>query len=124
MINREIIKRYQDYIPEEDFNGGEGPFIASQIEKIYGGIENIPKLISKDNNKENKREEKIIKILTETPRLYLSSSRLNRKLSGVFGKIQRTGFEIGNYSHWDFNRKWDTYISLMKQFDLLPKKEQ
>jgi len=69
--------------------------------------------------------DKVMKVFREYHPTYLkSASRKGQRLNGALGKLKRVGIDVGDYSKKDISEKWNTYITIMKQFDLLSNKEQ
>ncbi|MCX6750821.1 MAG: hypothetical protein NTZ83_05165, partial [Candidatus Pacearchaeota archaeon] len=111
------------YNPDKDYSG---PSRADYLIRKHGSIENAPKLINKKANP----LEKTLDILKNTP-VDLINFGNGQVFNRVFKEIVKTGYVIKNsygipindFSIIDAPKKRDIYISLMKEFNLLNKKE-
>ncbi|MFH1503122.1 MAG: hypothetical protein ABIE36_00490 [Candidatus Diapherotrites archaeon] len=109
-----------EYNPEAD-NLAVGHAKADYLIKRDGSIENVPKLIKKDK-KDNALEE-AVKILSNTNPKALVNFRGGKVFDGIFRKLKKAGYDVKDTSRMDGPQKWGYYLYLMKEFDLLNKKD-
>jgi len=107
--------KLRNYHPDIELNergdSDYGHFLADAIIKSRKTLKDKHKI---------ERESKIIQILGEThPKYITNAPRKNTKLKGILGKLNRLGFEVGDYSKMSEVEKWNLYISIMKNFNLI-----
>jgi len=112
-----LLKEYLHYNPENDPNGAYGISLTDWAIERYGSIENAPKLIK--INKEKNSLEKTLEILNKTHPKNLIHFGNGKVFDNLFEKLKKAGVDIKDYSRMDGTQKWNYYISLMKNFNLL-----
>jgi hypothetical protein len=97
----------EEYLSDNDYNGARGIAIADY---------NL--LVKKRNKKASPLE-----ILSNTNPKILTNFSDGTVFDGIFRKLKKAGYEVKDYSIMDGPQKWNYYLSLMKEFNLLSKRD-